>query len=286
MISYLYKAQENNEASLDERDNLDLMTSAVREAGELALEFFGDSKNGTWLKNDGTAVSDADIAVDRLLHKRLLANRSDYGWLSEETDDNPERLEKSHVWVVDPIDGTKAFLHNKPHWLVSVALVVDGSVQMGCLYNPVKDEFFEAVRGAGAKLNGHPFQIEGQKDIEGATIISAPGRFKSHFWPTPWPEIESFIVNSVAYRMALVASNRADAMLTLSGKSDWDLAAADLLVREAGGIVSDHKGGQFTFNRENTRHPSVLVANPSLHEKMLARTKLVAARKRHGCQHN
>ncbi|MCF6198381.1 MAG: 3'(2'),5'-bisphosphate nucleotidase CysQ [Hyphomicrobiaceae bacterium] len=268
------------------QDDLALMRRATREAGELALGFFGDQNNSTWCKGDGSAVSDADIAVDRLLHERLLADRADYGWLSEETEDDQKRLHKKHVWIVDPIDGTRAFLSNKPHWLVSVALVVEGVVQLGCLYNPVSDEFFEAERGRGAFLNGKPISMEGQKQIEGATIIVAQGRLEDKNWPQPWPAVNSFMVNSVAYRMALVASNKADAMLALSGKSDWDLAAADLLVREAGGRVSDHKGNEFTFNRKNTRHQSVLVANPDLYAKMLARTKQVEARKRHGCGHN
>jgi len=206
--------------------------------------------------------------------------------LSEESEDDQKRLCKKYVWIVDPIDGTRAFLNNKPHWLVSVALVVEGVVQLGCLYNPVSDEFFEAERGKGAFLNGTRIFIEGQKQIEGATIIVAQGRLRGKNWPQPWPSVNCFMVNSVAYRMALVASNKADAMLALSGKSDWDLAAADLLVREAGGKVSDHQGNEFTFNRENTRHQSVLVANPDLYEEMLARTKQVEARKRHGCGHN
>ncbi|MCP4934654.1 MAG: 3'(2'),5'-bisphosphate nucleotidase CysQ [bacterium] len=266
--------------------DLELMKNAVKDAGQLALEFFGDRANNIWQKNDGSFVSDADLALDKLLHQRLLDGREDYGWLSEETEDDLVRLSKSHVWIVDPIDGTRAFLHDRPHWVVSVALVVDGVVRMGCLYNPVKDEFFEAVLGDGAKLNGQKMLINGQGDIEGATIISAPGRFKSDIWPTPWPCVESFMVNSVAYRMALVAANKADALLTLSCKSDWDLAAADLLVRETGGVVSDHQGGELTFNRKNTRHPSVLVANRELYPKLLARTELVAASKRTGCSHN
>jgi myo-inositol-1(or 4)-monophosphatase len=282
----LWDNQKNGTPVLGEQADFDLMTQAVREAGGLALEFFGNRKNSTWLKDDGTAVSDADIAVDRLLHQRLLEQREDYGWLSEETTDDLVRLDKSHVWIVDPIDGTRAFLHGKPHWVVSVALVVGGVVQMGCLYNPVEDEFFEAALGRGARLNAGKLQIDGRREIEGATIIAAPGRFKTRNWPTPWPRVKSFMVNSIAYRMALVASNRADALLSLSGKSDWDLAAADLLVREAGGLVSDHKGEAFCFNRQKTRHPSVLVANPDLYEKMLDRTRRVAASKRHGCGHN
>ncbi len=278
--------EKQKQPEVDLADDLHLMTTAVNEAGKLALEFFGDRANDKWLKDDGSFVSDADMALDKLLHQRLLAGREDYGWLSEETEDNLERLNKSRVWIVDPIDGTRAFLHDKPHWVVSVALVIDGVVRMGCLYNPVKEQFFEAVLGQGARLNGQEMRIDGQSDIEGATIIAAPGRFKSNIWPTPWPRVESFMVNSVAYRMALVAANRADALLTLSGKSDWDLAAADLLVREAGGMVSDHQGRELTFNRQNTRHPSVLVANRELYPKLLARTKLVAASKRSGCAHN
>ncbi len=274
----------NNADSI--KDDLALMRQATREAGELALGFFGDQSNSAWRKEDGSSVSDADIAVDQLLHERLLAARPDYGWLSEETEDDQKRLEKSRVWIVDPIDGTRAFLKNKPHWLVSVALFVEGEVQLGCLYNPVSEEFFEAQKGKGAFLNDKRILIEGQNDIAGATIIVSQGRLAGKIWPQPWPQVNSFMVNSVAYRMALVASNRADAMLALSGKSDWDLAAADLIVREAGGKVSDHKGNEFTFNRKNTRHQSVMVANPALYEQMLARTKQVKAQKRHGCGHN
>ena len=279
-------AENISTAGFEAKADLELMRHAVKEAGQLALEFFGDRANDKWLKDDGTFVSEADMALDKLLHQRLLEDRMDYAWLSEETEDDLVRLTKSHVWIVDPIDGTRAFLHDKPHWVVSVALVVDGIVQMGCLYNPVKEEYFEAVLGNGATLNGQKIEINGRKEIEGATIISAPGRFKSKIWPTPWPPVKSYMVNSVAYRMALVACNKADALLTLSGKSDWDLAAADLLVREAGGMVSDHMGGELLFNRKNTRHPSVLVANRNLYPKLLARTKLVDASKRSGCGHN
>ena len=269
-----------------EQGDLDLMRRACKQAGVLALGYFEGRNNKRWRKADGTAVSEADLAVDQLLHEMLLEDRPDYGWLSEETVDDQKRLNKRHVWIVDPIDGTRAFLQGKPHWVVSVALVVDGVVQMGCLYNPVSDEFFEAQRGKGAWLNGERVHVGDRKELEGATMVAAPGRFAAKNWPQPWPEMNSFMVNSIAYRMALVSANKADGVLALSGKSDWDLAAADLLVREAGGCCSDHKGTPFIFNQEKTRHQSVLVANPVLHEQMLTRTKQVEARKRHGCGHN
>ncbi len=287
MINQLEELLKNANTDLDDRADFGCMVRAVREAGALGLDYFSEDRdNRKWLKEDGTLVSDADIALDELLHRRLLADRQTYGWLSEETTDDLKRLQKNRVWVVDPIDGTRAFLRGQPHWLVSVALIVAGKVRMGCLFNPARNEFFEAFAGRGARLNGKTIRIEGREDIEGATIIASPGRFKSGLWPRPWPPVRTFMVNSIAYRMALVASNRADALLSLSGKSDWDLAAADLLVREAGGRVSDHTGQEFSFNRKNTRHQSVLVANGILYEKLLSRTREVSASRRHGCAHN
>ncbi len=153
--------EKRSEQAADSAGDLDLMRNAVKDAGQLALEFFGDRANDKWQKDDGSFVSDADMALDKLLHQRLLEGRQGYGWLSEETEDDLVRLSKSHVWIVDPIDGTRAFIHDKPHWVVSVALVVDGVVRMGCLYNPVKEEFFEAVLGGGAKLNGQKMLING-----------------------------------------------------------------------------------------------------------------------------
>ena len=265
--------------------DLKLIRKAVREAGLLALDYYSERrKNGAWLKEDGTSVSDADIAVDRLLRERLQGARPDYGWLSEETIDDLGRLEKQRVFIVDPIDGTRAFLKNKPHWVISVALVVAGATEIGCLYNPVADEFFEAVRGQGARLNGNPVKVGDRNEIEGSTIIASPDSFRSKKWPQKWPVVSTFTVNSIAYRVALVAANRADAMLTLSGTNDWDLAAAVLILREAGGVITDHKGNPFAFNTGNTRHMSVLAAGPHLHEKMLQRTRLVEPGKRLGSE--
>jgi len=267
--------------------DLQVMRRAVRQGGLLALDYYFERKqNSHRLKQDGSQVSDADLAVDSLLHQKLLDGRKDYGWLSEETTDDLTRLERDRVFIVDPIDGTRAFLKNKPHWVVSAALVVRGEVLAGCLFNPVNDEFFEAVKGRGARLNGATIRVGGRDEIEGGTIIAAPGRFNSRMWKRKWPVVSSFIVNSVAYRIALVASGKADALLSLSGKSDWDLAAAALILSEAGGVMTDHKGGELFYNRENTRHMSVLAANPRLHALMLERTCEVEASKRHGCDHD
>jgi myo-inositol-1(or 4)-monophosphatase len=255
---------------------LDGLRAAVREAGLLALDYYNAQRsNSSWRKDDGSAVSEADIAVDQMLRERLLTLRPDFGWLSEETADAPARLDKSHLFIVDPIDGTRAFLGKRPHWVVSAAVAIDGDVAMGLLYNPVADELFEASRGQGATLNGAPIRVGQRRELEGSTIIASPGRFSGRLWREPWPMVATFMVNSVAYRLALVAANRADAVLTLSGKHEWDMAAASLLLQEAGGIVTDHCGEELRFNRPQPSCGSVLGANPALHAAMLARTRLV-----------
>lgn len=262
------------------------MRGVVREAGLLAFDYYRAARsNNTWHKDDGSAVSEADIAVDHLLRQKLLELRPDYGWLSEETQDDLVRLDRSRVFIVDPIDGTRAFLAGRPHWVVSAALVVEGEVAIGLLYNPVADELFEAVAGAGARLNGEPIRVGGRAELEGCTVIAAPDRFKSRHWPQPWPLLATFMVNSIAYRLALVAANRADAVLSLSGKSEWDLAAAALILREAGGIVTDHRGEALRFNQRHPHCVSVLAANPPLHRQMLLRTRQVEASGKRGCAH-
>jgi len=220
-----------------------LLKKAAREAGELALTYFRKSISVT-RKTDGTEVSEADLALDVALKLALCAPRPLYGWLSEETEDNPKRLESSRVWMVDPIDGTNAFLRHVPEWTISAALVEDGRPVLGVVFNPATDEFFHAMRGKGAFLNDEPI----------ATKVK-----------TEW-------VNSVAYRLALVACGRADATVSLSNKSEWDLAAASILVEEAGGVVTDHHGLAHRYNRPSPRLPSLVASGKALHPLLIERT--------------
>jgi myo-inositol-1(or 4)-monophosphatase len=254
------------------------MRSAMLEAGELALEYYegegGKNRNNPiWRKSDGSQVSQADMAVDKMLRDRLLGERPEYGWLSEETADNRERLARGRVWIVDPIDGTRAFLKGRPHWLISCALWSEGEVGAGCLYSPVSGKFYSALKGEGAFVNGQRLAVSQRKRFEGSSVIASCGCFKSRNWKRPWPQMSSFMVNSIALRLALVASGEADALISMKGKSDWDLAAADLIVREAGGECTNHRGEAFVFNRQNTRHASVLAAGPALHGLMLERVR-------------
>lgn len=248
-----------------------LLKEVVREAGALAMRFYcTDHKQ--WSKaHDNTPVTEADIAVNDLLLQRLGSARPDYGWLSEETEDDNSRLTRERVWVVDPIDGTRAFAKRWPHFVISVALVEAGRPLLGVLFNPATDEFFEARLGGGAFLNGRPIHVSGAMAIEGCRMAAYPPMFRHPAWREPWPEMEILERNSVAYRIALVACGAADAALALNGKNDWDLAAADIILHEAGGRMTTHDGNLFSYNRPTTRHPSLLAAGPMLHNAISAR---------------
>ncbi|MBX3446272.1 MAG: 3'(2'),5'-bisphosphate nucleotidase CysQ [Parvibaculaceae bacterium] len=260
---------------MPERDTRDadfaLMKEAVREAGAVAMRFFL-TDHRQWSKaHDNTPVTEADIEVNELLHERLGKARPSYGWLSEETEDDSSRLTQEQVWVVDPIDGTRAFAKGKPHFVISVALVEEGRPVLGVLFNPATDEFFEARVGRGAFLNGDPIHVSGAGSIEGCRMAAFAPMFKHPAWPEAWPEMDILERNSVAYRIALVASGAADAALALNGKSDWDLAAADIILHEAGGRMTTHDGATFYYNRHSTRHPSLLAAGPALYEAIFAK---------------
>jgi myo-inositol-1(or 4)-monophosphatase len=150
--------------------------------------------------------------------------------------------------------------------------VQEGKPVLGIVYNPATEEFFHAIRGEGAYLNGKPIKVSDRSELEGALFIASGGLFKKRIWAEPWPGVQSRWVNSVAYRLALVAAGRADATLSLSAKSEWDLAAGVLIVEEAGGVVTDHHGHSLRFNMPLPRFPSLVAAPPELHEKLIART--------------
>jgi myo-inositol-1(or 4)-monophosphatase len=258
-------------------DDEALLHGAVRAAGALALSFFGSGIVGRQ-KADNTPVSDADLEVNRMLHASLKGPRPDYGWLSEESIDDPSRLDAARVWIVDPIDGTRAFLAGTPEWTIAVALAEHGKPVLAAVFNPATAEMFTARRGHGAFLNGKPISVTAHEGIEGARMIATKGFFKHKIWTAPWPDTQTIWVNSIAYRLALIAAGRADATLSLTGKSEWDIAAAALLVEEAAGQVTDATGAPLTYNQPTPRMNGLVAAAPKLHELLVARTKPVAAK--------
>jgi myo-inositol-1(or 4)-monophosphatase len=256
-------------------EDLDLLRVAVRDAGALALTYFDEQKLDVKKKPDGSEVSQADVAVDAALKLDLGTPRRDYGWLSEESEDTRDRLGRPNLWVVDPIDGTRAFIRNVPEWTISAALVRDAEPVLGAVYNPVTDEFFHAIKGGGAYLNDTRIHIDDSKELAGARLIASGGLFRKPVWRDPWPDVETQWVNSVAYRLALVAANKAEATISLTPKSEWDIAAAALIVEEAGGCVTDHAGHGFRYNQPDPRVGSVVGAPPAIHHAIIERTRRV-----------
>jgi myo-inositol-1(or 4)-monophosphatase len=254
---------------LPERD-LDLVATAVREAGAIAREIYaGHCK--TWAKSDGSPVTEADLAVNKYLSEHLRSARPDYAWLSEESEDDHERLTASRVFVVDPIDGTLAFVKRRPHFTVSVAVVENGKPVTACVYNPITDECYTAAAGEGAYLNGERIHVTGRAELDGCNILISKASMADPRWNAPWPQMHIENPNSIAYRVALVAAGKFDAGLTMASLHDWDLAACDLIVREAGGLLTTIDGNALLYNRENAFQPSAMAAGSKLHAVLLSR---------------
>ncbi len=256
--------------------DLALMRDAARKAGEIALDFAANGA-AAWEKSPGHPVTEADLAVNAYLEARLRDERGDYGWLSEETADDAERLRRRRVWVVDPIDGTRAYMRGGADWCVGLALVEDGAAVAGVVYAPVQDELYDAAAGAGARLNGAPIGVSERASETGARLIVAKELPAHPSWPEPWPEM---IVcdpkpNATLYRMALVAAGRWDGAMALWRKSDWDVAAGAVLINEAGGAATTHLGEDLVFNRPAPAQRSLVAAGKGLHPLLIGRTRVV-----------
>jgi len=249
--------------------DLDLLRDVVRQAGDIAAAAYHANDSKKWDKADSSPVTDADIAVNDFLAEALQAERPDYGWLSEETKDDSSRHERVRSFVVDPIDGTRSFIDRTSNFTVCVAIIEDGQSIAGVVFNPLKDELYEAYIGGGAKLNGAAIKTKDRDAIEGCEMVGYPRKFRR----LDFPNINCRIANSMAYRMVLVACAEADAALAFTPKSDWDIAAAALIASEAGAVVTDIRGNVPHFNGETTSGLGVICAGPTLHALLLERVK-------------
>jgi myo-inositol-1(or 4)-monophosphatase len=244
-----------------------LLERAVREAGALALTKFGGTYK-SWTKDKASPVTEVDIAVDHLLRERLAAYDSSYGWLSEETTDDPARLQAERVWIVDPIDGTRGFMAGFPDWSIVAALVERGRPIAAALYVPVADQLFVAEAGTGTRLNGMPAQASAGDDLDCARIAGPKRRLD--VLATLAPRLELMPkVHSLALRLARVAEGALEVAFAGPNARDWDLAAADLLVHEAGGRLTTLTGQRLVYNRADTAHPALVAAGEGRHQRLL-----------------
>lgn len=255
-------------------DDLALLEDAARGAGHIARRFYGGAFK-RWSKEAGSPVTEADLAIDAFLRDKLQGARPDYGWLSEETEDDSSRLKAATTFIVDPIDGTLAFVRGKPHFTICAAIVREGRPIASVVYNPISEELFRATLDGGASCNGDPIHPSNRPTIEGCRMLGDRAMFEHKAWSnppnTPWPPMQIESRSSIAYRMALVARGDFDAMLALSPKHDWDLAAADLILSESGSKVTTHTGVPFFYNGPTAVQPSVVAAGPALHAALLKR---------------
>ncbi len=243
--------------------------SAAREVGDAALGQWRHLNSGgnldQWSKADQSLVCEVDIETDRRLKAMLGAIDGDAGWLSEETADKPDRLSRRRIWCVDPIDGTRDFLRGRRGWAVSIALVEDGQPVFGVLYAPARDELWVGQVGRGAQLNGGAI-------CAGERLVLAGARVPA----TSLPRRDSDLAmveqpNSIALRMAMVASNAADLVATLRWGFEWDIAAAALIVSEAGALVSDAFGQPLAFNTRRAQAFGVIACVPGIHTQVVER---------------
>ncbi|HEY0649202.1 MAG TPA: 3'(2'),5'-bisphosphate nucleotidase CysQ [Phenylobacterium sp.] len=260
-------------------DDLKLITAAALEAGELARDIRRRGLEVEYKEDDGTPVTNADLAADRHLTQRLRAARPDYGWLSEETADDPVRLDRRRLFVVDPIDGTRAFLKGQPWWSVAIAVVEDGQPIAAVVFAPEAGETYAAAVGLGATRNDAVIRPSGVGELIDCRMVGDPLVFGHWSWPRPWPAMRVEQRSSTAYRMCLVAAGDFDAAVAPVRKSDWDVAAGDLIAREAGCFVGDHTGAGFRYNRARPSQASLICATPALAPLILPLVQHIGARK-------
>lgn len=251
--------------------DLALIREAAHEAGRIAMSFFGRNPE-VWLKSGRSPVSAADYAVDRFLRETLTAARPGYGWLSEETADTSDRLSALRTFVVDPIDGTRAFIEGRSTWCVSVAVVEAGRPLAGVLDCPARNEVFQASTGGGAFKDGARIAVRAASAsplVAGPKSIFAGGGMS---WPDDFRRGPYF--PSLAYRVAAVASGDLDATYVKPNAHDWDIAAADIILSEAGGRIVDARGAELAYAGADPRHGALVAGSGRLLERL---SELLAA---------
>lgn len=238
-------------------------------AGDAIMAFYRDSFS-VKDKAPDNPVTDADLAADALLNERLRALLPEAGWLSEETVDSPERLDRELVWVVDPVDGTKEFVMGIPEFSVSVALVKDGLPTLAVIFNPPTGELYSAERDQGAFLNGKPMSASETAELTGARVdASRSERKRGEF--APFEEtVELLTMGSIAYKLARVASGQSDATWSRGPKNEWDICAGALLIEEAGGRCVDLDGQPFRFNKAFPKVNGIVATNGHLYDPVMA----------------
>ena len=252
-------------------NDLALLIAAAEAAGGIAARHFGQAPR-RWDKGAGQGpVSEADIEIDTMLRLRLLAARPDYGWLSEETPDDPARLASGSVFIVDPIDGTRAFLAGQKQFAHALAVARDGRITAGVVHLPLLGLTYAAARGGGAWLNGRRLWVAQGGALGGARVLTGRAQLAPENWPGGAPPVIAHQRPALAWRLCLVAEGAFDAALTLRDAWHWDIAPGSLIAAEAGAAITDRFGAPLGFNTPRPLSAGLVTAAPGLHGALMAR---------------
>ena len=237
---------------------------AARNAGKILMNHYKLSNKAVKMKGLDNPVTIADYKADKYLFNFLLSEFPDDGWLSEETVDTYERLDKTRVWIVDPLDGTKEFIAGIPHFAVSIALVYKNEPVVGVIYNPATDEMFSCQRGKGVYLNGDKVFVSQKTNLSNSSITVSRSEVKRNEWEPYRNEFKSINpIGSVAYKLALVSSGNYDIFTTIAPKNEWDICAGDCLVNEAGGVFKTINDKKIIYNQKKTLVTDTIIATNS-----------------------
>ena len=240
-------------------------TAAAHKAGNIIHSFF-HSEFEVKMKGKGNPVTEADIAADDILKKILTTEFPDYGWLSEETRDTPDRLSKKRVWVVDPIDGTKEFVEGIPNFVVSIGLVENGIPILGVIHNPINKDTYSATLGGGILFNGKQTIINDITEFSKISILNSRSETRQGLWNPYISHFKKLIpIGSIALKLAMVAANQTNMVASLKPKNEWDICAGHCLINEAGGILLTLEGKKITYNNPKTLiTPGLVAGNASV----------------------
>jgi myo-inositol-1(or 4)-monophosphatase len=255
---------------LDEKRHYLQLALATTEAAGAVICSYYQSAYDAWDKKPDNPITTADLAADTLLRERLTAATPGFGWLSEETRDTRERLERRHVWVVDPLDGTKEFIEGLDQFAISVALVGDHQPLLGVVHNPATGETVAGIVGEGLTYNGAPAgPLSSRTEARGAQVLASNTEVRRGMWDPYFDLFDVVEMGSAAYKLGRIAAGLSDAYISLNPKNEWDICGGVALILAAGGRVTDLHGEPFRFNQEETLVNGLVAANPTLHAALI-----------------
>ena len=252
------------------KELLDLSVYAIKQSSKVIVKYY-NSELDVKMKGIGNPVTDADYEADDVLHEELIKETPNFGWLSEETKDSPDRLEKEFVWIVDPLDGTKEFVEGIPNFVVSIGLVQNGVPVLGTIINPISSDLYTTYKGNGVQLNGNSVSISSKTSLESMSMLNSRTETKNGLWD-PFDQYFNKLIpiGSIAYKLAMTSANQADIVASLKPKNEWDICAGHCLINEAGGILLTSMGKDIYYNNKNTLiTPGLVASNKSAVDNML-----------------